>query len=47
MAHRVEIHPGDGGADAQTFATELATALARHTGSTVRVEGRIAVVECP
>lgn len=30
----LEIRPRDGGADAAAFANELATAIAKHTGST-------------
>lgn len=30
----LEVHPGDGGSDAELFATELADAIARYTGTT-------------
>lgn len=32
---RMEIHPGEGGADAQSFANELAQAIAKHAGVSV------------
>lgn len=35
---KMEIHPGEGGADASLFAGELAQAIGKHTGVTpVRV----------
>jgi protein subunit release factor A len=36
---RMEIHPGEGGADATAFAHELATAITKHTGTPVRHDG--------
>ncbi|WP_248581591.1 hypothetical protein [Nocardioides sp. InS609-2] len=30
----MEIHPGEGGADAAAFAGELAAAVSKHTGAT-------------
>lgn len=36
---RMEIHPGEGGADAQAFAYELATAIAKHAGVTSEFSG--------
>lgn len=33
---RMEIHPGEGGADAQAFALELASAVSKFTGRAVR-----------
>jgi protein subunit release factor A len=30
----MEVHPGDGGADAIAFAEQLATALSKHSGRT-------------
>lgn len=41
---RMEIHPGDGGADAEAFAGELAGAIARHANTTVGFEGRVVVL---
>lgn len=43
--YRIEFHPGDGGADAADFASDLASAVAKHTGSEVATEGRVYVVE--
>lgn len=45
--HTIEIHPGEGGDDARQFASELATAIARHTGGTSRPDGRIVAVTAP
>lgn len=36
---RMEIHPGEGGADASTFAQELATSVSKHAGTPARFEG--------
>lgn len=36
---RLEVHPGEGGADAATFAGELASAIAKHAGTTSTFEG--------
>lgn len=36
---RMEIHPGEGGADAATFAAELATAIAKHAETEASFEG--------
>lgn len=33
---RMEIHPGEGGADAQAFAFELASAVGKFSGRTVQ-----------
>jgi protein subunit release factor A len=35
----MEVHPGEGGADAQTFAGELASAVSKFTGSPATFEG--------
>lgn len=35
----IEIRPGEGGADAASFADTLAASLAKHTGATVTVDG--------
>lgn len=42
---RMEIHPGDGGADAEKFAGELATAVGKSSGTKVSFAGRVAVLE--
>ena len=36
---RLEIHAGEGGADAAAFAAELATSIAKHSGRPARFEG--------
>jgi hypothetical protein len=36
---RMEIHPGEGGADAAAFAGELAEAIGKHAGANVRFAG--------
>jgi protein subunit release factor A len=36
---RMEIHPGEGGADAAAFAGELAAAVAKHAGTQAHFEG--------
>lgn len=36
---RMEIHPGEGGADAAAFAQELATSVSKHSGTKSRFEG--------
>lgn len=53
-AVRLEIHAGDGGADAALFARELADSIARHATATdtdgrtftVRDQGRVLVLDC-
>jgi len=47
MALRLEIHPGEGGDDAATFAGELAAAVSRHAATPVVREGRVAVLMVP
>lgn len=42
---RMEIHPGDGGADAEKFTSELAAAVAKSSGTSVSFNGRVAVLE--
>lgn len=42
---RMEIHPGDGGEDAEAFAAELAAAVAKFTGRPEAQEGRVHVLE--
>lgn len=44
---RIEIHPGEGGDDAATFALELGRALAKFSDGNVTREGRIVVVDAP
>ncbi|WP_238146733.1 hypothetical protein [Ornithinimicrobium murale] len=41
----LEIHPREGGADAESFAAELGDAIAKHTGSTTSRDGRTIVLE--
>jgi|SoiMetStandDraft_5_1073268.scaffolds.fasta_scaffold3829665_1 protein subunit release factor A len=36
---RMEIHPGEGGADAKAFAGELADAVGKHAGTTSTFTG--------
>lgn len=36
---RMEIHPGEGGADAAAFAGELAAAISKHARTTATFEG--------
>lgn len=45
MTVRLEIHPGDGGADAERFAAELAHAVGVHFGRSARTEGRVWVLD--
>lgn len=45
MSTRMEIHPGDGGADAEVFAAELGDAVARHAGAAAQTDGRIVVLD--
>lgn len=40
----MEIHPGEGGADAEMFAGELATAVAKHSGRPVETAGKLFVL---
>lgn len=37
---RVEIRAGEGGADAEQFALQLANSIAKHSGATVLHEGK-------
>ena len=41
MKIRLEIHPGEGGADAEAFAGELADAIGKHAGASAVREGRV------
>ena len=41
---RLEIHPGDGGADAEQFASELASAISTFSGRPIEVDGRVLVL---
>lgn len=36
---RLEIHAGEGGADAAAFAAELAASIAKHAGTTTQFVG--------
>lgn len=38
---RMEFHAAEGGADAEAFASELATGVARHAGLTISRAGRV------
>jgi protein subunit release factor A len=40
----MEIRPGEGGADAEAFASELATAIAKHSGVSVQTAGKFYVL---
>lgn len=42
---RMEIHPGDGGADAEAFAAELAWAVGKFSGCNATTQGRVHVLE--
>lgn len=37
----IEIRPGEGGADAASFAADLAASLAKHTGASVETTGTL------
>lgn len=37
----VEVHPGEGGADAQAFAGELAAAVSKFSGRQVKAAGNL------
>ena len=45
MARRMEVHPGEGGKDAQAFAGELADAITSSFGGVQRTEGKVVVLE--
>lgn len=40
----LEIHPGDGGQDAERFADQLAAAIGRFSNTAVESQGRIRVL---
>jgi protein subunit release factor B len=42
---KIEIHPGEGGADAQAFAHELAQAIGKHSGRTPATVGTVLVLD--
>lgn len=42
---RIEIMPGEGGADAELFAKELANAISKESGSSVVSAGTTQVLE--
>ena len=37
----LEIHPGEGGSDAEAFAHDLAAAIGKHFGATPETGGRV------
>lgn len=41
----LEVHPRDGGADAEAFAVELGEAIARFAGTRTSRKGRTVVLE--
>ena len=41
---RLEIIPGEGGADAEMFASELAQSISKHSGVNVSAEGTTMVL---
>lgn len=43
---RLEIHAGEGGADASAFAGELATAIAKHSTQPARNVGGAWTLDC-
>lgn len=45
MKNRLEIHPGEGGADAAAFAGELASAIGKHVGMTPVLVGTVHVLD--
>lgn len=42
---RIEIIPGEGGADAELFAAELAAAISKHSGTSAFDEGSTKILE--
>lgn len=42
---RIEIHPGEGGADAEAFAAQLADAVSVHFGRPVNTDGRLLTLD--
>lgn len=42
----LEFHAGDGGADAETFAHELASAVSKHSGQRIVPAGRVLRIHC-
>lgn len=40
----MEFHPAEGGLDAELFAAELAGAVAKYAGMSVKTDGRVASV---
>ncbi|CCI53767.1 hypothetical protein [Nostocoides jenkinsii] len=42
----LEVHPGDGGLDAESFAAQLADAIAVYANGTVTTAGRVLHVHC-
>lgn len=37
----IEIYPGEGGADAEQFASQLANAIASYAGTSVEIDGKV------
>ena len=37
----IEIHPAEGGTDAELFAKDLASAISKHSGMTIKSSGKI------
>lgn len=37
----LEFHPSEGGADSELFAVDLASAVAKYSGMTIKKNGRI------
>lgn len=40
---RMEIRPGEGGADAEAFAVELGQSISKHSGTPMTMAGRTVV----
>ncbi len=40
----IEIHPASGGADAEIFASELASAVSVFSGKRVEVDGKVLLI---
>lgn len=46
MKIRLEVHTGEGGADAAAFAAELAASISKHSGRPARMVGGTWAVDC-
>lgn len=42
---RMEIRPGEGGADAELFVNELAEAVSKHSGTKITIDGTTRTLE--